>query len=110
MNVDRTLDELLMEAVKRGFNPSIGPYTIYLPENYPHVTYKCAQKGHKCKLFYLPKKVIPKGTPQGGEEPGEEPGQSLTDGYGGYILYKGKWAENTTPSFVRKQKLDKLLK
>ncbi len=61
-------------------------------------TYNCAKSKKDCKLYFMPTEYIYNSNHKG----------ALTDGKGGYIYYNGEWAENTTPSFIRDQKLKEL--
>jgi hypothetical protein len=84
---------LLIEARKRGFNARVHDTDPLKKEN---ITYKCAKGGQDCILYFMPHEYFRCNT--------------LTDGKGGYILHEGKWAENTTPSFIRSEKMKQLLK
>tara|TARA_R110000772_G_scaffold62549_2_gene140557 strand:- start:4376 stop:4681 length:306 start_codon:yes stop_codon:yes gene_type:complete len=90
--------ELLIEMRKRGFieaktgSDENGTYAKgYI------TTYKCAKSGKDCKFYFTPNYYYDGKT------------FSLTDGKGGYIYYKGKWAENTSVLWFREQSLEILL-
>ncbi len=78
---EETLASLLDEANKRGF--------VVAPENpdgsvdKPLVTYKCANSGEECKLYFMPSKLSHSSKYEG----------NLTDGKGGFIYYEGNWAD-----------------
>ncbi len=85
---------LLDEARARGFKPTVRDGET-LSKYHKHITYKCAKSNRDCILYFMPGERLS--------------GDSLTDGKGGYIRYEGKWAENTTPSFVRNKKMKQIL-
>jgi hypothetical protein len=102
------LEELLEEAKKRGFlegdTIKDGVSEKYYDKNHrPITTYKCAKSGKDCTFYFFPSEIHMVSKSLGG-------GVSLTDGKGGYIYYGGKWAENTTKSWLREQSIEKILK